>query len=301
MRRVWEQIERLGPSTLDIHVFGETGTGKELVARALHAASGRPGRLVPFHAGGISDELFWAELFGHARGAFTGAHCAREGYVAAAESGTLFLDEVGDLSPRGQVRLLRFLEDRCYHRLGETSPRRADVRIVSAANVDLHESVREGRFREDLLFRLEGERVVVPPLRERGDDVLHLMRHFLGRALGPGPAVRLDPRVGAALRRFSWPGNVRQLEREARRVAVRAKDRHVEVRHLSAEVREAPPVAPRDLRRARADFDRRYLRDVLEEHGWNRTAAAGHLGITRQALVGLIRRLDLAPLSPARG
>jgi DNA-binding NtrC family response regulator len=127
------------------------------------------------------------------------------------------------------------------------------------------------------------------------------MRHFLRRALGPGPRIRLGPDVEAILRRFSWPGNVRQLEREARRVAVRARGGRVEVRHLSAEVREAPRVAPRDLRRARADFDRRYLRDVLEEHGWNRTAAARHLGITRQALVGLIRRLGLTPLSPARG
>jgi two-component system response regulator HydG len=301
MRKVWEQVDRLGPSALDIHVFGETGTGKELVARALHAVSRRRGSLVPFHAAGVSDDLFGAELFGHTRGAFTGAHRARDGYVAAAESGTLFLDEVGDLSPRAQVRLLRFLQERTYHRLGETAPRRADVRIVSAANVDLHDLAREGRFREDLLFRLEGERIVVPPLRERGDDVVYLLRHFLRRELGSGRRVRLGPEVENALHRFTWPGNVRQLEREARRVAVRAADGQVEIHHLSAEVREAPPLAWGDLRRARADFDRRYVLEVLERHGWNRTVAAGHLGITRQALVGLIRRLGLAPLSPASG
>jgi DNA-binding NtrC family response regulator len=159
-------ILRIAPSELRVHVCGETGTGKENVARALHELSPRARRrFVAVNVAGFSDELFAAELFGHARGAFTGAVATRDGYVAEAEGGTLFIDEVADMSPLAQVRLLRFLQQREYQRLGETAARPADVRVLSATNVDLSRRVREGRFREDLYYRLKEERLVVPPLR----------------------------------------------------------------------------------------------------------------------------------------
>ena len=198
MVRLRREIEEVGPSELRVHVFGETGTGKELVARALHEASPRArGPLVPVNAGAFSDELFANELFGHARGAFTGAVVAREGYVAEAEGGTLFIDEVGEMTPLAQVRLLRFLESGEYQRLGETGARRADVRVISATNVDLERRVREGRFREDLWFRLAGELLYLPPLRERGGDVTLLARHFLrAQAAGRGVAAPLPAARG---------------------------------------------------------------------------------------------------------
>ncbi len=189
MERLRRDIAQLAPSELRVHVFGETGTGKEMVARALHDLSPRvPAEaFVPVNVAGFTDDLLVAELFGHARGAFTGAVAAREGYVAEAEGGTLFIDEVGDMSPLAQVRLLRFLEGGEYQRLGETVARKADVRVISATNVDLARRVREGRFREDLWFRLNDELITVPPLRERGADVLLLAQHFLrGQAAAAG-------------------------------------------------------------------------------------------------------------------
>lgn len=302
MHELRAEILKYGPTDLRIHIHGETGTGKERVAQALHALSPRrAGQLVPFNAASFSDELVEAELFGHARGAFTGAVVSREGYVAQAEQGTLFLDEVAELTPRAQAKLLRFLDDGGYQRLGDTTPRRADVRVLSATNVDLVSRVREGRFREDLWYRLKDHQVQVPPLRERGEDVLFLARHFLRRGT---PAEKPLPRLGAAalaaLARHSWPGNVRQLENEMRRAAVAAAGDVVAPEHLSAEVGEARPSPGGDLRAARQEFERAHIRRVLERHGWVRTSAAAELGISRQALTVKIRRLGIDQEGPRR-
>ena len=231
MESLKREIVRFGPSGLRVHVFGETGTGKEMVAKALHEASPRARRpLVPVNVAGFSDELFGSELFGHARGAFTGAVTAREGHVAAAEGGTLFIDEVGDMSALAQVRLLRFLEAGEYQRLGETAARRADVRVISATNVDLPQRVREGRFRRDLWFRLADEVLSLPPLRERGADVLLLARHFLraagGRARGRTAGAVAGrgggaPRPLLARQRSGAP----ERDAEARRAGPRADGR----------------------------------------------------------------------------
>ncbi len=299
MEDLRESIREFGPTRLSIHVHGETGTGKERVARAVHAASGRPGAFVPFNAAGFTDDLLAAELFGHTRGAFTGAVGAREGYVAAAERGTLFLDEVAELSPRGQARLLRFLEEREYQRLGETATRRADVRVVSATNVDLRRRVEEGGFRKDLWFRLVGQPLFAPPLRERGSDVLLLLQHFLGREVGPrAHPPRLSPEVERAVARFCWPGNVRQLAVEAQRIAVRTSGDVVRLSHLSLEVREGRPAALGTLRSAREECDRTTVWQALERNRWNRTAAARQLGVSRQALSSMIRRLGLRVPAP---
>ena len=299
MKSLRDEIGRVGPTDLRIHIHGETGTGKEQVARALHVISPRARvPLVPFNAAGYSDELVEAELFGHTRGAFTGAHLAREGYVAAAEHGTLFLDEVADLTSRAQAKLLRFLDDGEYHRLGETVARRADVRVLSATNVDLGEWVRQRRFREDLWYRLKDHCIHVPPLRERGGDILFLARHFLQLGAA-GRNLRLGREAEAALARYSWPGNVRQLEKEMRRVAVMAAGDQVEPAHFSVEVQHRELVPGGDLRAARDEFERAHVRRVLDRHGGVRTAAAAELGITRQALVAKIRRLRIFGEVPA--
>jgi DNA-binding NtrC family response regulator len=299
MERLRRDLEQLGPSGLRVHVFGETGTGKERVARALHDLSPRAGRpFVPVNAAGFGDELFAAELFGHARGAYTGALAARDGYVAAAEGGTLFIDEVAELSPVAQARLLRFLQEREYQRLGDTAPRRADVRVLSATNVDLAERVREGRFRADLWFRLKDDLVVVPPLRERGEDVLLLARHFLRHsAAGRGevpPALGED--AARALVEYAWPGNVRQLESEMQRLAVRAAGRTASREDLSPEVRGRPAACapPCRLRAELREREVELVRDALARHDGILARAAAELGITRQSLWAKVRRLGLA-------
>jgi DNA-binding NtrC family response regulator len=301
MERLKGQVAQFGPTELRVHLFGETGTGKEMVARALHEASPRARRaLVAVNVAGFSDDLFAAELFGHARGAFTGAVAAREGYVARAEGGTLFIDEVGDMSPLAQVRLLRFLEGGEYQRLGETVARRADVRVISATNVDLQRRVREGRFREDLWFRLAGELVCLPPLRERGTDILLLARQFLraeATARGAAPPVLL-PEVSAALLSHSWPGNVRELQNEMRRLHVRASGRPVAVADLSTQLQPRPTRRSGSLRSALRQREAELVREALDRHEGILARAAAELGITRQGLWSKVRRLGLVVAGP---
>ncbi len=288
MREMLRTMARVAPSDLVVHVSGETGTGKERVAAALHARSGRPGRFVPVNASSLSDELFESELFGHVRGAFTGAVADREGQVAAAEQGTLFLDEVADLSARAQAKLLRFVETREYARVGETRLRKADVRLVTAANVPL-----ESRLRPDLIFRLKDVVLALPPLRTRGEDIWRLVRAFLRQY---APAGRPEPIVTAAARRllegYAWPGNVRELQREIHRAVVLSGGPIIGPEHLSVRV-EAPRTAARSLKDAVRNCEQEHIAAVLGEHGGNRARAAVALGLTRQGLVAKIGRLGI--------
>jgi len=295
MEALKARIVRTAPSELRVHIYGETGTGKENVARALHALSPRARhRFVAVNLAGFSDELCAAELFGHARGAFTGAVAVREGYIAEAEGGTLFIDEVADLSRLAQLRLLRFLQEREYQRLGETAPRRADVRVLSATNVDLARRVGEGSFREDLFYRLKEERLVVPPLRERGGDVLLLARHFLLQsAAALAVAVpQLGAEADAALRRHSWPGNVRELESEMRRLVVFAAGRQVSAQDFSPEV-VGGRLTTCGLRATMRQHEADLLKSALDRAGGVQARAAAELGITRQALSAKLQRLGL--------
>lgn len=300
MERLRRKIAQFGPSDLCIHVFGETGTGKEMVARALHEVSPRARRpIVPVNVAGIADEVLASELFGHVRGAFTGAVTSREGYVAEAEGGTLFIDEVGDMSAQAQVGLLRFLEGGEYRRLGENRLRRADVRVVTATHVDLEGRVREKRFREDLWFRLRDETIHVPPLRERGEDVILLARHFLRTTAARwGEAAPTLPReVEAALLGYSWPGNVRQLLKEMRRLAVCAAGREVALEDLSSSLRQPPPRRTGKLRAALDEVEAELLQGALERNGGVLARAAAELGITRQSLWAKVRRRGLVGAS----
>jgi DNA-binding NtrC family response regulator len=301
MEHLRREVALFGPSDVRVHVFGETGTGKEMVAKALHEASPRARRpLVPVNVAGFSDELFAGELFGHARGAFTGALTAHEGYVAQAEGGTLFIDEVGDMSPVAQVRLLRFLEAGEYQRLGETLARRADIRVISATNVDLQRRVREGRFREDLWFRLADEVITPPPLRERGADVLLLARNFLrvlSAGLGSAPP-QLSPEVEAALLAHPWPGNVRELRSAMRRVCVRAAGRPAAVEDLPREMQQRPARRPGTLRSALRQREAELVQEALERHRGIVARAAAELGLTRQGLWVKVRRLGLVVAAP---
>ncbi len=292
MQSLFRTLSRVAPSDLVVHVTGETGTGKERVAEALHRHSRRAaGPFVPVNASAIPDELFESQMFGHVRGSFTGAAADHAGYVAEAEGGTLFLDEVADLSPRAQPKLLRFLEKREYRRVGENRVRRADVRIVTAANVPL-----ETRMRPDVVFRLKDLVLTLPPLRDRGDDLWLLAAEFLRQHARPGaPAPALSAEARRRLRAYAWPGNVRELEREIRCAVVLAGRGPVRAEHLSIGAPAgAPPTALRPLKDALVAFERDYVGRALEQLGGNRARTAIALGISRQALFAKIARMGIS-------
>jgi DNA-binding NtrC family response regulator/tetratricopeptide (TPR) repeat protein len=298
MLEVLARLERAARSEYTVHVHGETGTGKECFAAAVHALSRRsraPFRAI--NAASLSDDLLESHLFGHTKGAFTGAVGDRAGLVAEAEGGTLFLDEVTDLSKAVQAKLLRFLQTRVYSRLGENVERQADVRVVTAGNVALEEAVARGGFRDDLRYRLGTVTLELPPLRDRGDDVQVLARHFIDvecRTAGR-PPLRLSSEVSRALLRHAWPGNVRELQSEVRRWVVGVDGGRVELGHLSPMLRDPAPgrASFRPLREAQANWERDYLAEALRRASDNRTRAAGLLGITRQALLLKLARLGM--------
>ena len=310
-------IEKLAPSPSTVLITGETGTGKELVAEALHRMSPRAGApFVKINCGALPETLVESELFGHERGAFTGAAQARPGRFELAHGGTLFLDEIGELPPGVQVKLLRVLQDGVVDRIGATQPRRVDVRLLAATHRDLETEVERGRFRQDLLFRIRVVEVKVPPLRDRLDDLPLLVEFFLdkqSRRLGCArPAI--DPGALAALRALSWPGNVRELENVVERAVLLAcgpvlgaEDLGVaEAAGTGGSGAVAPPAgatrsgtaaAPTGLkgaaREAAASAERRLIRAALEATGGNVTRAAVRLGLSRRGLQLKLKDLGL--------
>jgi len=296
MQSVFRDIERVASSDITVHILGETGTGKEQVAQAIHRRSRRgSGRFVPVNASSLSDERLGSELFGHVKGAFTGAVATQDGFVAAAEGGTLFIDEVTDLDLRVQAKLLRFLQEREYSRMGELALRRADIRLLTASNTSLADRVASGQLREDLMYRLNTSQLELPPLRERGQDVILLARHFLRAwaAVESRPVPTLSREAARALSRFGWPGNVRELESEMRRLVVFASGDRVRAEDLAAHIARATCEETCSLKDAVQRFEREHIREALARHEQNRTHTARFLGITRQALLGKIQCLGL--------
>ena len=262
-----DTVRRAAPSDAAVLLRGENGTGKGVLARLLHAASGRrAGPFVVVHCPTLSEELLASELFGHARGAFTGAVKDQPGKVEAAHGGTLFLDEIAEIAPTLQAKLLRFLQDKEFERVGETQTRRADVRVVSATNRDLEADVAAGRFREDLLYRLNVIEISVPPLRERRDDIVPLARHFM--AFFARHARRSVPELSAeaqgALLRYEWPGNVRELRNAIERAVVLMDGQVLDASMLPRKVAEAPDPGPGLGGEATLDdLEREHIRRVL--------------------------------------
>ena len=297
MEEPYRRLRSFAPQPVTVLVLGESGSGKEAVARSIHRLSPRAsGPFVPVNIPAIPAALLESELFGHARGAFTGAERERRGLLEEAGGGTIFLDEIGDLDAALQPKLLRALQEREIRRVGENRARAIDVRVVSATSRDLSRDVEAGRFREDLYYRLHVALVRLPPLRERGRDALLLARHFLERAAreyGRGP-LRLTPEAGAALAAYTWPGNVRELQNAmAQAAALCEGDGLVTVALLPDAVRGARRAeAPAGDYRTRVDAHRRDLiTDALDRTGGNRSRAARNLGLSRQALLYLIREL----------
>jgi transcriptional regulator with PAS, ATPase and Fis domain len=302
MDRIFRLIENLEHSEATVLLTGESGTGKELLARAIHGRSPRrSGPFVAVNCGALPGELLESELFGHVRGAFTGAVKERAGRFEVAAGGTLFLDEVGDLPLPLQVKLLRVLQERSFERLGESQPRRADARIVAATNVDLHRAVPEGRFREDLYYRLRVVPIEIPPLRERREDIEPLATYLLARvAARQGRALRLSPDALRALLRYPWPGNAREMENALEYAVAVCKGQTVLPEDLPSELQGGPAAgeaAFASRRRAAGvastglGADR--LRQALEAHRWRRSEAARALGISRATLWRRMREAGL--------
>ena len=291
-KQVLATLARAAPSPLPVLIQGETGTGKELLARALHEQGPRAGfPFVPINCAALPENLIESELFGHERGAFTGAVERKTGLFEVATRGTVFLDEIGELSLPLQSRLLRVLETQEFFRVGGTRPVRVDVRVVSATNRDLRGEVEAGRFREDLFYRLNGVNLRVPPLRERRGDIALLARHFLDRG---GSGRLLDDTAVGALRAYDWPGNVRELEMVVGRAALLAPAPTIRGEDVPLEIR--PRAAPRVLRTdlSLADMEREYVLAALERHKGHRGRTAEALEIDPKTLYNKLRSWGVA-------
>ena len=288
MQQVKRLVERIAPSGANVLITGEHGTGKEVVARFLHAASGRTETpFVAVNSGGLAEGVFESELFGHVKGAFTDAKADRIGCFELADGGTLFLDEIGNMPLAQQARLLRVLQTGELHPVGSSKVRRVSVRVVSATNVDLHRAAAEGRFREDLLYRLNTVEVHLPPLREPPEDIPLLATHFL--ALNEGrygrPGMRFDPGALEALVAYTWPGNVRELEHAVERALLMASDDAVRAEDLLLRPRGESGGGGSRLEEMTLEEVERYLiQRALSRHGGNVSDAARVLGLSRSAL-----------------
>ena len=299
MQEVYRQIEKVAPTDLSVLVVGETGTGKELVARELHRRSPRAsGPFVAINCGALPETLLESELFGHVKGAFTGAVASRPGRFQQASGGTLFLDEVGDMPPVLQVKLLRALQGRTVQRVGDHRDEPVDIRVLAATHRTLEDEVRKGTFREDLYYRLATLTLRVPPLRERGEDVVVLARGFL-RSFADAyrtTARGFSPAALAAIRRHPWPGNVRELENRIKKAVVLADGPLVRTEDLDFPPEQLPPLA--SLQEAKDDFERRYVLEALQRHGGNRARTARALGVDPRTIFRLLEKMDGAPPDP---
>jgi transcriptional regulator with GAF, ATPase, and Fis domain len=287
---------RAARAPFPVLIEGESGCGKELVARAVHRlGSRRDRRFCALNCAALTDDLVETELFGHARGAFTGAAHERAGLFEEADGGTLFLDEVGELSARAQAKLLRVLQEGEVRRVGENFPRRVDVRVVAATNRRLEDEVTAGRFRTDLRFRLDVVRIIVPPLRERAADIPLLAAHFWQDASARvGSRATLSGEALAALARYEWPGNVRELQNVIAWIAVHSPRRgRIGPSALPRQVAQATAAGSGTFEAAREEFERRFVRAALAGANGQRGRAAEALGVTRQGLAKMIRRLGI--------
>jgi transcriptional regulator with PAS, ATPase and Fis domain len=297
MDTVREAVMKAAASPFPVLIEGESGSGKELVARAVHEASIRRGRrFCALNCAALSDDLVEAELFGHSRGAFTGAVAERLGLFEESQGGTLFLDEVAELSSRVQAKLLRTLQEGEVRRLGESGTRKVDARIVAATNRPLSGEVTAGRFRNDLRYRLDVLRITIPPLRERLDDLPLLVRHVWAMlAKRTGSRAVLSPSAMSLLGSYDWPGNVRELQNVLASVMVAGPQRGViGPRNLPSHITRSTAMSARiTLAEARREFEERYVRAALARAGGRAMTAARELGVSRQGLRKLTTRLGL--------
>jgi DNA-binding NtrC family response regulator len=297
MLQVFKTAARVASTDATVLIQGESGTGKELVARAIHSSSPRArGPFVAVDCGAIAEGVLESELFGHARGAFTGAQVSRRGLFEEANHGTLFLDEIGDVGPNLQARLLRALQEGTIRRVGTNEPVAVDVRVVAATNKDLETAVKDGTFRADLYYRLDVVTIRIPPLRERREDILLLAEHFAAKH-GRAEGAAVSPAARDMLTAYDWPGNVRELENVIARALALSPSGVILPEDLPEALRTpGPPAGPVPAETADrptlAQLERRYAAQVLRETGGNKTRAAEILGIDRKTLYRLVGERD---------
>jgi len=310
INKIRETVALLGDSDSTVLITGESGTGKEVLARMLHQAGTRANKpMVCMNCGAIPEELLESELFGHVKGAFTGAHKARPGRFEIANGGTIFLDEIGDMSPNLQVKLLRVLQERCFEPVGGNQPIEVDVRVIAATHRNLEEEIDQGRFREDLYYRLNIIPIHLPPLRERGEDVLLLAEHFMRRFNDEKQAAieGFSDAAREAMLNYSWPGNVRELQNLMERIATLKRTGIVELEDLPSRMLgegqrlmqdfsvDMDTTDRIDLKALVDEFENHLLISALERFDWNRNQAARFLTMNRTTLVEKIKKKGLTP------
>jgi len=280
MLEVFRKLQKVAATDISVLITGETGTGKELIAREIHRRSNRAqGPFVTVNCGAIPENLIESEMFGHVKGAFTGAIASRIGKFQQADQGTLFLDEVGELPPQLQVKLLRAIQERVVFRVGDSRPEKCDIRILAATNRNLEEMIKTGEFREDLYYRLNVVNLWLPPLRDRGDDVFILAKALLSKYADElnSPVKGFSPAALAAIKKYGFPGNIRQLQNRIKKALVLCDRTLLSAEDLDLGPEAQAPIVP--LEKAKEDFQRRYVLEVLERNNGNRTQTARDLGV----------------------
>ena len=291
MTEVFRKVQKVAATDISVLITGETGTGKELIAREIHTRSGRArGPFVVINCGAIPENLMESELFGHVRGAFTGAVATRMGKFQQANGGTLFLDEIGELPLALQVKLLRVLQERSVTKVGDSKVEKVDIRVIAATHRKLENEITTGGFREDLYYRLNVVNVYLPPLRDRGDDILVIAKYLLNKHTRElGSNVRgFTPNALIAIRKFDWPGNVRQLENRIKKALVLCEQVLIGPEDLDLSADQAPSILPLD--KAKEEFQRKYILEVLERNNGNRTKTARDLGVDPRTIFRYLER-----------
>lgn len=303
-QRVMDMVAKVAGGDSNILLTGETGTGKELVAKAIHQLSPRRDKIFqPINCGSLAEGLLESELFGHVKGAFTGAIATRRGLIEMADGGTIFLDEIAETSPAFQVKLLRVIQEGEFFRVGDTHPIRVNIRVIAATNRDLAKAVERKEFRQDLYYRLKGIAIHLPPLRERLEDIPLLAYHFLEKYRGARPVTRIDPQALKALMAYKWPGNVRELEHVIEYALSMAEGDTIKITDLPEEfitrvAERATPTqswvnSPYSI--AKNEFEKFYLTHLLRESNWNISEASRRAQMFRQNLQQKIRKYGLKP------
>ncbi len=291
MQEVFRKIRKVAPTDISVLITGATGTGKELVARELHRRSDRKdGPFVVVNCGAIPENLLESELFGHMRGAFTGAVATQPGRFQVAHHGTLFLDEIGEMPVGLQVKLLRALQEKVVTKVGATKPETVDIRVLAATNREIDDAIADGSFREDLYYRLNVVGIHLPPLRDRGEDIMHLARYFLKEyaAEYESKVQGFSPQCVMLIKRYSWPGNIRQLENRIKKAVIMADRVQFTPEDLELSDRDLEPVVP--LAQAKEDYQRRYINEILARNNGNRTKTAHDLGVDPRTIFRHLER-----------
>jgi len=302
LQRVFEMVQKVAGGDSNILLTGETGTGKELMAKAIHDLSRRREKLFqPINCGSLAEGVLESELFGHMKGAFTGAVSTRKGLIEVADGGTIFLDEITETSPAFQVKLLRVIQEREFMRVGDTSPIHVDIRVIAATNRDLEKAVERKEFRQDLYYRLKGIAIHLPPLRERPNDIPLLALHFLEKYRSQRKVERLDPQALKALQAYKWPGNIRELENVIEYALSMAEEETIKITDLPPEflTRVADRATAREswvsspFSQAKDEFEKFYITHVLKESNWNISEASRKAQMFRQNLQQKIRKYGI--------